>query len=61
MPPSVVRGLATGQVWMAPAALVLGLIDKVMPKDDDGKMPLDYAESSGMIRLLKEHGAVEIP
>ncbi len=34
MPPSVVTGLATGQVWMAPAALSLGLIDKVMPKDD---------------------------
>ena len=32
---------------------------KVMPKDDKGKTPLDYAESAEMIKLLKSHGAKE--
>jgi len=31
----------------------------VMPKDNQGKTPLDYAESTEMIKLLKEHGAKE--
>ena len=32
---------------------------KIMPKDDTGKTPLDYAESAEMIKLLKSHGAKE--
>jgi len=30
-----------------------------MPKDRLGKTPLDYAESSAMIKLLKQNGATE--
>jgi hypothetical protein len=30
-----------------------------MPKDYDGKTPLDFAESGEFIQLLKKHGAVE--
>ena len=33
---------------------------KIMPKDDTGKTPLNYAESAEMIRLLKSHGAKEL-
>lgn len=33
---------------------------KVMPRDNEGKAPLDYAESAEMIKLLKEYGAREI-
>ena len=32
---------------------------KVMPKDDDAKTPLDYAESADIIKLLKSYGAKE--
>ena len=32
---------------------------KVMPKDNIGKTPLDYAESAEMIKLLKNYGARE--
>jgi len=32
---------------------------KVMPRDNQRKTPLDYAESAAMIKLLKENGAVE--
>jgi len=32
---------------------------KLMDKDEDGKTPLDYAESAKMIKLLKSHGAKE--
>ena len=32
---------------------------RVMPHDDEGKTPLDYAESAEMIKLLKDHGAKE--
>ena len=32
---------------------------KIMPKDDTGKTPLDYAESTEMIKLLKSYGAKE--
>ena len=32
---------------------------KIMPHDDEGKTPLDYAESAEMIKLLKDHGAKE--
>jgi ankyrin repeat protein len=32
---------------------------KIMPQDNIGKTPLDYAESSEMIKLLKSHGAYE--
>ena len=31
-----------------------------MPEDYDGKTPLDFADSGEMIKLLKEHGAVEM-
>ena len=31
----------------------------IMPKDNSGKTPLDLAESSAMIKLLRQHGAVE--
>jgi ankyrin repeat protein len=34
---------------------------KVMPKDADGKTPLDYAESAEVIKLLKSYGAKESP
>jgi uncharacterized protein len=34
---------------------------KVMPKDADGKTPLDYAESADVIKLLKSYGAKETP
>ncbi len=30
-----------------------------MPRDNQRKTPLDYAESAAMIKLLKENGAVE--
>jgi ankyrin repeat protein len=33
---------------------------KVMPKDNKGKTPLDYAESAEMILLLKKSGAKEL-
>lgn len=33
---------------------------KIIPKDDTGKTPLDYAESAEMIKLLKSHGAKEL-
>ena len=32
---------------------------KIMPKNTAGKTPLDFAESAAMIKLLKDHGAVE--
>lgn len=32
---------------------------KIMPRENRGKTPLDYAESGEMIKLLKKHGAVE--
>ena len=32
---------------------------KVMPRDMQGKTPLDYAESAAMIKLLKANGATE--
>lgn len=32
---------------------------KIMPKDETGKTPLQYAESAEMIKLLKYHGAKE--
>jgi len=32
---------------------------KIMPHDNKGKTPLDYAESAEMIKLLKDHGAKE--
>jgi len=41
------------------AILLLKAGAKVMPKDEDGKTPLDLAESSAMIELLKAHGAKE--
>jgi ankyrin repeat protein len=41
------------------AILLLKAGAKVMPRDEDGKTPLDLAESSAMIELLKAHGAKE--
>jgi ankyrin repeat protein len=41
------------------AMLLLKAGAKVMPHDEDGKTPLDLAESSAMIELLKAHGARE--
>jgi cytohesin len=41
------------------AILLLKAGAKVMPRDEDGKTPLDLAESSAMIELLKAHGARE--
>jgi ankyrin repeat protein len=32
---------------------------KVMPRDNTGRTPLDYAESAPMIKLLKQNGATE--
>ncbi|MBS0183483.1 MAG: ankyrin repeat domain-containing protein [Nitrospira sp.] len=32
----------------------------VMPRDNSGKTPLDYAESEKMIKFLKSHGASEL-
>jgi ankyrin repeat protein len=41
------------------ARILLQRGSKVMPKDEDGKTPLDYAESASMIDLLKFFGAKE--
>jgi len=41
------------------AQLLLKAGAKVMPRDNDGKTPLDLAESGEMIKLLKSHGATE--
>ena len=41
------------------AMLLLKAGAKVMPRDEDGKTPLDFAESSAMIDLLRAHGAKE--
>ena len=41
------------------AEILLSEGAKVMPRDIEGKTPLDYAESGPMIRLLKKHGAKE--
>jgi ankyrin repeat protein len=32
---------------------------RIMQRTNDGKTPLDLAESAAMIRLLKDNGAVE--
>ena len=41
------------------AQLFLEAGAKVIPRDETGKTPLDFAESSEMIKLLKSHGATE--
>jgi ankyrin repeat protein len=41
------------------AHLLLEAGSKVMPKDKQGRTPLDYAESAEMIKLLKRYGAKE--
>jgi ankyrin repeat protein len=33
---------------------------KIMDRDDLGKTPLDYAESSEIVKLLKDAGAKEL-
>jgi len=44
---------------IAGAKMLIEAGSKIMPRDDKGKTPLDYAESAEMIRLLKDHGAKE--
>jgi ankyrin repeat protein len=41
------------------AKMLIEAGSKIMPRDDKGKTPLDYAESVEMIKLLKAHGAKE--
>jgi len=41
------------------AQLLLNSGSKVMPRNKQGKTPLDYAQSAEMIKLLKNHGAIE--
>ncbi len=41
------------------AQLLLSSGSKVVPKDKMGKTPLSYAQSAEMIKLLKNHGAME--
>ncbi|MDG2199939.1 MAG: ankyrin repeat domain-containing protein, partial [Phycisphaerales bacterium] len=41
------------------AELLIKANCKIMPRDKDGKTPLDLAESGDMIKLLKDHGATE--
>ena len=41
------------------AKMLIEAGSKIMPKDNKGKAPLDYAESAEMIKLLKDHGAKE--
>ena len=41
------------------AELLISSGSKIIPKDKYGKTPLDYAQSAEMIKLLKEHGAIE--
>ena len=41
------------------AEILLNANAKVMPRDNEGKTPLDYAESGEMIILLKSYGAKE--
>lgn len=43
----------------AAAKILLDAGAKVMPKDADGKTPLDYATSGETIKLLKSYGAKE--
>jgi ankyrin repeat protein len=44
---------------LAAARMLIDSGSTIMPKDNSGKTPLDLAESSAMIELLKQHGAVE--
>lgn len=44
---------------VAAARLLLDSGSTVMPRDEKGRTPLDMAESSAMIKLLKQHGATE--
>jgi ankyrin repeat protein len=44
---------------MVAARMLIDSGSTIMPKDNSGKTPLDLAESSAMIKLLKQHGAVE--
>jgi len=43
------------------ATVLLQAGAKVMSKDSDGKTPLDHTERGPMIKLLKGHGARELP
>jgi uncharacterized protein len=51
--------VAAGSQNTKGAALLLKAGAKVMPRDEDGKTPLDLAQSSSMIELLKAYGAKE--
>lgn len=52
--------IAAKQDDMYAATTLIKAGAKIMPKDDTGKTPLDYAESAEMIKLLKSHGAKEL-
>ncbi len=44
---------------MVAARMLIDSGSTIMPKDNSGKTPLDLAESGAMIKLLRQHGAVE--
>ncbi|MEQ1887897.1 MAG: ankyrin repeat domain-containing protein [Alphaproteobacteria bacterium] len=41
------------------AEILIEAGSSISPRDKMGKQPLDYAESAAMIKLLKDHGAIE--
>jgi ankyrin repeat protein len=51
--------IAAENTNMAAARFLLESGATVMPRDEKGRTPLDMAESSEMIKLLKQHGATE--
>lgn len=51
--------IAAQRNYVAAARLLLESGSTVMPRDEKGRTPLEMAESSEMIRLLKQHGATE--
>jgi len=51
--------IAAERNHIAAARLLLESGSTVMPRDKKGRTPLDMAESSEMIKLLKQHGATE--
>jgi ankyrin repeat protein len=51
--------VAAERNYIPAARLLLESGSTVMPRDKKGRTPLDMAESSEMIKLLKQHGATE--